>query len=569
MKRKLAIFLAVLFFLSLKPVLAQDFNQDPFSFYSEKIKNFSVDITINKDSSFLVKENILYDFGENYKHGIYRNIPLNDTEIRVMKVTDEFDNSYPFKVNKESGYVKIKIGDPDKTIKGEHTYNIFYRAEREIRFFQDHDELYWNVTGNEWDVPIEKSSATVHLPEKVSVDNLKFACFTGSFGSKESDCSFKLEDNGDIIFESKDSFYPREGLTIVLGWPKGLVKEPGLLQKLLWNFEKFWPLLIPIFIFTFLFKKWWREGRDPRIKKTIIAQYEPPDNLRPAEVNFIIKQGVQPKDISATLVDLAVRGYIKIKEIKNPGIFKKDDYELIKLKDFDDSKEDLRKYERELLKDIFDSKETALISSLKNKFYSHLPTIINKVYPGIADFKYFVSDPKKITGKWLLIGIVILFFFVPLSSVLKNYLLLISFLISGLLFLTFAPFMPKRTEKGAEAYWHILGFKEYINTAEKYRAEFQEKENIFEKYLPYAIIFGLVDKWAKAFEGIYQVPPSWYEGDFGSHFTTLAFVSSLNRNLSSVNSAFVSRPGGGGSGSGFGGGGFSGGGGGGGGGGSW
>jgi len=133
--------------------------------------------------------------------------------------------------------------------------------------------------------------------------------------------------------------------------------------------------------------------------------------------------------------------------------------------------------------------------------------------------------------------------------------------------LIFSPFMPKRTKKGTEAYWHILGFKEYINTAEKYRAQFYEKENIFEKYLPYAIIFGLADKWAKAFEGIYNRPPSWYEGDFGPRFTTLVFVNSVSRSLSSANSAFVSRPGGGGSG--FGGGGFSGGGGGGGGGGSW
>lgn len=127
--------------------------------------------------------------------------------------------------------------------------------------------------------------------------------------------------------------------------------------------------------------------------------------------------------------------------------------------------------------------------------------------------------------------------------------------------------MPKKTEKGTEAYWKILGFREYINTAEKYRVQFQEKENIFEKYLPYAIIFGLADKWAKAFEGIYLQPPTWYEGEFGPRFTTYAFVNSLNHSLSSINSAFISRSGGGGSG--FGGGGFSGGGGGGGGGGSW
>lgn len=126
--------------------------------------------------------------------------------------------------------------------------------------------------------------------------------------------------------------------------------------------------------------------------------------------------------------------------------------------------------------------------------------------------------------------------------------------------------MPKRTEKGAETYWHALGFKEYMRTAEKYRMEFQEKENIFERYLPYAIAFGLTHKWAKAFEGIYTAPPNWYEGNFTA-FSTINFVSSLDRSFSNIGGVLSSRPGG--NGSSFSGGGFSGGGGGGGGGGSW
>jgi uncharacterized membrane protein len=106
--------------------------------------------------------------------------------------------------------------------------------------------------------------------------------------------------------------------------------------------------------------------------------------------------------------------------------------------------------------------------------------------------------------------------------------LFICILISGILFLIFSPFMPKRNKKGAETYWQILGFKEYINKAEKHRAQFYEKENIFEKYLPYAIIFGSTKKWAKAFERIYKNPPSWYEGNFGTTFSALSFADSIN-----------------------------------------
>jgi uncharacterized membrane protein len=595
MKRKLGIFLVFLLLVFFQTVFSQ-------GFYSERIKNFFVEITINKDGSFLVKENILYDFGGNLKHGIYRNVPLKNIKIKVLKVVDEFDNPYPFEVSKESGYLKIKIGDPKKLITGEHTYNIFYQVFNGLGFFKDHDELYWNITGNEWNVPIEKSEALIHLPEKVSKENLKFDCFTGSFGLKERECTFGANENGDINFQSNRSFSSGEGLTIVLGWPKGLIREPAIFTKVFWYLQqrffsllKFGPFIIPIFVFVYLFKEWWQKGKEPKIKKPIIVQYEPPDDLRPAEVNLIMNQKVQIKDITATVIDLAVRGYIKIREvkIKKYGIFKRNDYELIKLKNFEIAQE-LREYERELLREIFIPRsekellsgvlgeEKVSLSNLENKLYQSLPKIERKVYVGISPFKYFTSDPATTIGRWFSLGLIIFFIAIvfsllvrisfllglspqPFGSLIENF--IFSLIISAALFLFFSFFMPQKTEKGAEVYWQILGFKEYINTAEKYRAQFYEKENIFEKYLPYAIAFGLVNKWAKAFEGIYRTPPSWYEGDFGPQFTTYAFVDSLNRSISSVNRVFGSSPIKGGSG--LGGGGFSGGGGGGGGGGSW
>jgi uncharacterized membrane protein len=284
----------------------------------------------------------------------------------------------------------------------------------------------------------------------------------------------------------------------------------------------------------------------------------------------VLKQKVEERDISATLIDLAVRGFLKIKEIKTKklNVFETTDYELIKLKNYNDFKEDLRLYERDFLRNVFGFQDEVLVSSLKNMFYRHLPKIMDEVYLETSKFKYFFSNPKEVVKKWFAIGLtIILISFFAFLAHFFGFILFVSFLISGILFLIFSPFMPKRTEKGTEAYWKILGFREYINTAEKYRAQFYEKENIFEKYLPYAIIFGLVNKWAKAFEGIYKNPPSWYEGEFGPRFTTFALVNSIDRSLSSVNRAFLVRPGGGVSG--FGGGGFAGGGGGGGGGGSW
>ena len=499
---------------------------------SEKIEEFSVEITINKDSSFLVKEKIIYDFGENLKHGIYRDIPLKGIKIKVLEVVDETGHPYLFEVSKIKGsslfnpstrkYLRIKIGNPQEYVSGKKTYLITYRVENGLGYFKDHDELYWNVTGNEWNVPIERVTATIHLPKKISESELKFDCFTGFFGSKEKHCNFRLEENEKIYFESEKTLFPGEGWSVVVGFPKKIVKEPAFIQKFFWYFREFGPFFIPIFVFLYLFKEWWQKGRDPRIKKTIITQYEPPDNLRPAQVSLIIKQKIEPIDISATLVDLAVRGYIKIREIKKTGIFGGTDYELIKLKDFDDPKENLWEYERMLLNKIFQAKNkkeslanisaqsTIYLSDLKDKFSKELKDIINKIDEETSSLGYFVTPLQKPREKWMWFGLIflILTWILFIVSILD---LGVITLVSAILFLIFAFFMPKRTEKGTEVYWHALGFKENINTAEKYRTQFYAKENIFEKYLPYTIIFGLVDKWARSFEGIYNKPPSWYE----------------------------------------------------------
>jgi len=531
----------------------------------EKIEDFSVEIWIEKDSSFLVKESITYNFGKNLRHGIYRKIPLKDLKIKVEKVTDEFGQNYHLKITKERGYLKIRIGDPQKLVSGRKIYNIFYKVQNGISFFKDYDELYWNVTGNEWGVSIKSSKAILHLPEKVPQENLKLDCFTGHFGSKAKDCVFEIKENGDILFESKRSFYPREGLTIVLGFPKRIVREPNIFLRIFWKVEKYWIFLIPILTFIYLFLEWKRKGKDPRIKKAIVPQYEPPDNLRPAEVSLILKQIVESRDISATLIDLAVRGFVKIREIKKEGIFgeifKAKDYEIEKLKD----SEDLLEYERLLLWKIFKEGNKIKISSLKNKFYKDFQTITKKICQDVTKKKYFVRNPQKIRNKWMNIGISLIILGSILGPFFKSLSLLFSILISGILFLIFSPFMPKRSKKGTEALWYILGFRDYIETAEKYRAQFYEKENIFEKYLPYAICFDLVDKWAKAFEGIYKNPPEWYEGYYVGTFNTRSFSNSLNSAISSFGGILTA---GAGKASGFGGG-FAGGGGGGGGGGSW
>ncbi|MEM0476539.1 MAG: DUF2207 domain-containing protein [Candidatus Aenigmatarchaeota archaeon] len=526
--------------------------------FPEEIKSFFVTITINKEGSFLVKEEIVYDFGENYRHGIYRDIPLGDTLIDVKDVTDNLGNSYKYETHIEGNILRIKIGDPKKKIKGEHTYNIYYEVWNGINFFSNRDELSWNAIGTEWNVPIKKSGVIVRLPEKLPKENLRLSCFTGVKGSMESNCVIHVKENGEIVFESQKIFMPKEGLTIVVAWPKGIIKDIPNSIKIHLLLRKIWPVIIPFFVFVYLFIKWLRKGKDFKIKKPIVVQYEPPDNLRPAEVGLILNQRITGKEITATLIDLAVRGYIKIQEVFDNNS-KDKDFELIKLKDFENKQDDLREYEREILRKIFGSKNKILVSELENiKNNLKLSTIAKKLFSETGK-KYFVSNPQKIQDRLIVNGISIIIISILLALLVNNEVLFLAGLLSGFLLILFSKFMPKKTKKGIEAYWHILGFRNYINTAEKHRIKFQEKENIFERFLPYAIVFGLTEKWLKVFE---ELEDERF-GDFSyKNFNNV--VVSIDNHFSSLNFEISSLRG-----SGFGGGGGVGSGGGGGGGGSW
>ncbi len=535
------------------------------------IENFHSDITINKDASIDIKEKIEVDVPHG-KHGINREIPLkykdkygNNLKLKfeLISITDENGKEWKYETSRSGRNIKIKIGDPDVTISGLNTYVITYKVQRAINYFSDHDELYWNVTGTQLDMPIENCSATVYFPENIPKDKLQAEGYTGEYGSKSQDLTYEIKD-GQIDYQS--TVY----LTIVAGWPKEIVQKPSTSQQIFWFSQDNWAVAIPFLVFFVLFYLWWTRGREPEGRKTIIAQYEPPDNITAGELGILIDQRADMKDISATVIDLAVRGYLKIEEIEGKGlIFKGKDYKFIKNKEFKDDKS-LKEHEKEILRGVFGySKDESKLSDLKEKFYTHLPKIKKYLYQEVVLLNYFKISPDKIRGIYLGVGIafgILGFVFIFFIANIFSFTAVISMWISALIIIIFSFFMPRRTKAGTLAYEHALGLKEYIKTAERYRMEFAEKEKIFEKLLPYAMVFGVAEIWAGKFKDIYKTPPDWYSGSYVGAFSASRFASSLNGMSKGIGSTFRSAPSGG---SGFGGGGFSGGGFGGGGGSGW
>jgi uncharacterized membrane protein len=564
-------------FLLISPAFAQYFT----------IEQFHSDVMIDEDSSTIVKETIRVEFDQS-RHGIYREIPFQyrdefgktiTTPIRVLSVTDESGKAWKYGVKKTGPVIDVRIGDAKRYVKGNQTYVIIYEVENVILFFDDHDELYWNVTGNYWKAPIKEASATVSLITKGKSKNLMAAGFEGGYGSKE-ECGFETYDNSGKFF-TKRSLRMGEGLTIAFGWDKGLVSPPSSWKKRLWamNIAENWVFLLPVFSFIYMFNRWYRRGRDPRVKESVAVMYEPPQfdhqSLTPSEVGTLIDEKLDPRDITSSIVGLAVKGYIKIEETKREGlIFDKTDTYLKKVKSHDSN---LSSFEIELMKDLFPAEMPGtLVSDLKNKFYTNLGVLKKLLYGELIRKRYFLSSPEKVRNSYIAVGIIVLvfailaFIFLVPGSGGKSF---IAGLLTGIPVLAFAKFMPVKTRAGASAYMDILGFQEFLNRAEKDRLERMGDMNLFSKFLPYAIALDVADNWAKAFEGIYQDPPDWYASPGGFRtFTPYAFTHSLNSVTSDLSSAMFSAPrssGGGGGGGGFGGGGSSGGGFGGGGGGSW
>jgi len=559
--------------------------------YSWDISSFDTAIAVNKDSSITVSEKIVADFTHDEHHGIYRYIPISyrdrfgnelNLRVNVLSVKDEKGTPWTYTQSIEGNDLYLQIGDADVYLNTLSTFIITYQVDRAVTYFSDHDELYWNATGTEWGVPMQKVTASVTIPGSASDSDLKATCYTGGYGSEEQNCTSGIK-NGSFTFtatpsaEGSPALGSMEGLTVVVGFPPGIVDRPSFIQQAIWFLADNWGYLLPFITFGIMFWLWKTRGRDPAISRTAIMPiYRPPNGLTPTEIGTIIDESVDIRDISSAIIDLAVRGYIKIKEIKEKSwIFESSDYEFEMVKDIQ-SDPKLKEHEKKIGDAIFGSNNTQKLSNLKDKFYKDIPDIKTTVYDNLVHDGYFPTNPEKVRNVYYSIGIAI----TMLSFFLMGALVMtfgisagLGIIGSGIIIIIFAGRMPAKTKKGVETFYLIKGLEEYINTAEKDRIKFQEKENIFELLLPYAMCLNLADKWTKAFEGIYKTPPSWYSSNdpnWVNSFTTIALLNRLNTVNNSMQSTFTSSPrSASGGGSGFGGGGFSGGGFGGGGGGAW
>ncbi len=645
------------------------FNAQTSSAKEYYYQDFEVNITINQDSTFDVIEKQTYYLDGSF--GFFtRDVVMKDIDaVTDIEVFDEDNNRIPkseLDINSISGAKHIQWNFARRDfLKEEKGWTVKYKVHGGISFLKNYDEIYWNAVPSVRDVAIQNVKITVSLPNNEKFRNDLIQLYAEGFMnplkeySGDKDYFYTVtsvsgyyfnEDNTEAIFWGKN-IKPNTNFTIAAGFPKGIVSQSAYFKDFLSMYYGF-ILSILIFIIAVIygFYHWHKTEKSREGKRAIIPQYEPPQNLKPAMAEVIIKEKLTDKGLAATIIDLAVRGYVRIEEEESElksnlrivrtlkkgilplllilflntvvlilsdnikisdisipydlfylillvaGIMlvvifsvtlviplksKSPDYIVRKIKSYENSS-DLEDYEKEYLQalfgsgDHFSTKELKKSQTKSRELYEKIKKVKDKIYEETElDTKAFevgVSEEKKKAGIW--IGIAVIVYFISFAvgdagiEIGQPLFLAATAILSAAGLYAFIKYEARLSDSGIKLKEDWLGFKMYLETAEKYRMQ-NLKPEYFEKYLPYAMIFGIEKKWAKAFEMMNIPQPTWYGGNavvaghigaanMASSFSPSAFSASF---ASSFSSAFASSGasgasgGGGGAGGGGGGGG--------------
>lgn len=522
-------------------------------------------------------------------------------------------------VRREGRYTRdVRVHVPDAS---DRTANVIirYTLGDALGFYQPDpdrglpgmDEFYWNVTGSDWDVPIENVTAEVRLPMSAQVTQA--AAYQGSPGFA-GQVPVTI-DGSTATVASDGAVRPGRELTLGVGWPPGTVqRDPGRLMA--WGDASlserlagqrpgplsFLPGLLPFVVFWFAYRTWDRRGRDPK-ERAIMVRWEPPADLSPAEAGTLVDHTPEMHDIISTLVEMAVKGYVIIEERENQGFLKLGNDYVFHLVRPESEWGDLLPHQERFLKGLFKHRSESVgsilkeavglardasdgappeaaasvkLSDLKNEFYKEIPDIRNAIFSNLVRKGHYLNRPDKARARWLggagvtgMLGFAALTTlpfggsFHPLFGIVLGAALVLSALTLGF----FGFIMPARTEKGARTREAALGFRQFLEKVEspRYRRMIKSPDQ-FEKYLPFAMAFECQEEWAEAFDDLLTEPPDWYHGHHPhAHFRPSSFAADMSSMASTAGTAMASSP----SSSGSGGGGSAGGGGGGGGGGGF
>jgi len=578
----------------------------------EKILHFDSDINIEPNGLITVVETIdVWAEGQAIKRGIYRDFPTRyrnklaierRTGFEVLSVLLDGHPTSMMMQDRVNGQ-RLYMGDKNNFLShGQHRFQLTYRTNHQLQFFDEHDEFYWNVTGNGWVFAINKVTAMVHLPQGADQAIINQQAWTGYQGQQGDDFEILSAetDKNTVAFTTTQSLSEHQGLTIGLSFEKGLFEQPGLQIGRFIQHNILWlsTLLAVIGLLIFMALAWYRHGRDPQ-KGVIIARFKPPKGVSPAAINYLDNKKITNTTLTAAILSLAVKGALRIQQTSKH-------YRLLKKQ----PKQGLSKGEKQVYKNLFASKKDELIINQKpnDKLAKSKKYLAQKL---ISEYKdaCFINNRRYIIWGWLLslvcclmffslfygfevgVGVVIgslfIYFFVfvvvflmllvwPVIVGLFLILVLVGSLTElmgwfasvqagiyftlGILFINivFTRLMQAPTLYGRQIQDQIVGLKLYISMAEEQRLNLMNppEKNLahYEALLPYAVALGLENRWAEKFSAVFStaeqaettdIPFNWYQSDVlsGQNLTEhlSGFTGDLDRTVQAAAEVPVSR----------------------------
>lgn len=546
----------------------------------ERILFYTSDIQVHDDGWLTVKETIrVRAEGDQIRRGIFRDFPTRYRDRFHNHVNVQFQplavlrdgSSEPWHTKTLSNGIRIYAGSAQHILQpGVYEYTLTFRTNRQLGFFDDHDELYFNVVGTGWVFPIDRVEATVNLPFDVPADALRTDVYSGAYGTRGSDATTEVLSGRRIRFVSTRGLAPREGLTVAVAWPKGLVAAPETAQRVSWFLEDNGAAmaLLAGFLIVLAWYAWaWNKvGRDPD-KGVIIPRFEPPGGLSPAASRYVHSMSFNRHAFTAAIISLAVKGQLTIEE-------KKKDFTLLRRPDAPPA--ELSPGEQAVLNALLPTPHSSV--EMDNKNHEVFQEARVKLKAALK--KEYYGHMFKLNGLYLLVPVLvsiaaaIVAASMPGSPAIWIGYVLSTLFVHGL----FMWLMRAPTGAGRKVMDEIEGFKMYLGTAEQDRLDRMRSPEmtpeVFEAFLPYAYALGVENKWCDRFAR--EMPrdvrrndgyhPGWYHGNMRGMGALHHLGDNFSSSFSTAIASASSPPG---SSSGSGGGGFSGGGGGGGGGGGW
>ncbi len=526
------------------------------------ISRLDVTATVDADGGTTrVELDLTYDFGDEEAHGPFlvlaelqeivddpdRYRRMDITEITAESLTDAPDG---LRVERGDGAVQLYIGDEDVEVTGAHDYRVGYTVDGLVAPEVTgpdgtvRDELFWNVVApGGFDIELHDVTVTVAGPTAADAT----ACYTGSTGS-DTPCDDTGQAGEDRVTFAQGRLDDGEGMSVVVGWPAGTVvgAEPRYEPRRTWaNTFQVTPLTggaagaLTLLGGGAVVAAATRRGRDqayldltpgltpadgrqPRVgaarrREPVAVRFTPPDDVRPGEIGTLHDEVADPHDVAATLVDLAVRGYVRIEEVAPE---KPDDdvsdWRIVPLRDWSE----LEPYESDLLDRIFtDGRAPVTLSEAAAEYAAAVGKTQEALYRTVTEHGWFAGNPRTVRHRWVGwgLGLVFLGLVVTLALVLLRWpaVLGLPLVVVGLVAAVASSAAPARTPAGTAVLAQTLGFRQYLATAEADQIRFEEGEDIFSRYLPYAMVFGLTERWARilgdvAAQGRHVEAPDWY-----------------------------------------------------------